>query len=163
MSVSKPRHPFRVSSDQAMGVFGVCLATASAAFGIGMTVHGPMVSAGGKDFTVFAQLGPRRINGDASRMNADQARTDAGELDMTATASIPPRERALAAGSDAKVIPSVTLEAVGSDSATIALEGTTRLVRVGDIVPGAGEIIAILPGARPVLKTSQGLIVPAGD
>ena len=33
------------------------------------------------------------------------------------------------------------------------------VVRVGDIVPGAGEVLAITPGARPEIVTSSGRIV----
>ena len=64
---------------------------------------------------------------------------------------------------EAAIIPAVTLEAVGADSATVAIEGRSRVVHVGDEVPGAGLVIAILPGARPALKTSRGLIVPAAE
>ena len=155
---------FRFTGDHALGVTGIGLAVASAAFGIGMTMHGPAASLGtGRDFTVFAQLAPRRTDGGERQVLAGRAKTGTEDLDMTATASIPKAEAASPDAGDGAIIPAVTLEAVGPDSATVAIEGRTRVVRVGDEVPGAGQVIAILPGARPALKTSRGLIVPATE
>ena len=161
--MTKPtRAAFRFTGDHALGVAGVCLAAASAAFGIGMTMHGPTASFGsGHDFTVFAQLAPRRMEGGERQVLAGRAKTGAADLDMTATASIP--KVADPDTGDTSIIPAVTLEAVGTDSATIAIEGQIRVVRVGDEVPGAGQVLAIMPGERPALKTSRGLIVPAAE
>ncbi len=155
---------FRFTGDHALGVTGLGLAVASAAFGIGMTLHGPASSLGtGKDFTVFAQLAPRRADGGERQVLAGRAKVGTEDLDMTATASIPKAEVDAPDAGDGAIIPAVTLEAVGTDSATVAIEGRTRVVRVGDEVPGAGQVIAILAGARPALKTSRGLIVPAAE
>ncbi len=158
------RAAFRFTGDHALGVAGIGLAVASAAFGIGMTMHGPASSLGtGKDFTVFAQLAPHRADGGERQVLAGRTKTGSEDLDMTATASIPKAESASPDTGDAAIIPAVTLEAVGTDSATVAIEGRSRVVRIGDEVPGAGQVIAILPGARPALKTSRGLIVPAAE
>ncbi len=179
MTVAKPHRAFRVTGDHALGAAGIGLATASAAFGIGMALHGPVASLGtGKDFTVFAQLAPHRGDGDGDERRGAVGRGRAGEiagdakgaiegavddLDMTATASIPKVGAVAPAAGDAAIIPAVTLEALGTDSATVAIAGRTRIVRIGDDVPGAGQVIAILPGERPALKTSRGLIVPAAE
>ncbi len=164
-STSKPtKSAFRFTGDHALGVTGIGLAVASAAFGIGMTMHGPAASLGtGKDFTVFAQLAPRRADGGARQVVPGRAKAAPDDLDMTATASIPKADATSPDAGDGAIIPAVTLEAVGTDSATVAVEGRTRVVRIGDEVPGAGQVIAILPGARPALKTSRGLIVPAAE
>ncbi len=162
-SLPKPaRAAFRFTGDHALGVTGIGLAVASAVFGIGMTLHGPAASFGtGRNFTVFAQLAPRRAV--ERQALAGRGETGTENLDMTATASIPKAEAASPDAGEAAIIPAVTLEAVGTDSATVAFEGRTRVVRIGDEVPGAGQVIAILPGARPALKTSRGLIVPAAE
>ena len=153
---------FRFTGDHALGITGVCLASASAVFGVGMTIHGPAASFGsGKDFTVFAQLAPRPAGSVGRAVVPGRAKAAAEDLDMIETASIPATSAVAVDVGDAPIIPAVTLEAVGTDSATVAIGGLTRVVRVGDEVPGAGQVIAILPGARPVLKTSRGLIVPA--
>ena len=158
------RVAFRFTGDHALGVTGIGLAVASAAFGVGMTMHGPASSLGtGKDFTVFAQLAPRRTDGGERQVLSGRAKVATNDLDMTATASIPKAEAASPDAGNGAIIPAVTLEAVGTDSATVAIEGRTRVVRIGDEVPGAGQVIAILPGARPALKTSRGLIVPAAE
>ena len=165
MTPRKPtRSAFRFTGDHALGITGVCLAGASAIFGIGMTLHGPAASFGnGKDFTVFAQLAPRPAASAERAVVPGRSKGAADDLDMIETASIPASKAIAADLGDAAIIPAVTLEAVGSDSATVAIGGQSRVVRVGDEVPGAGQVIAILPGARPALKTSRGLIVPAAD
>lgn len=164
MTRDSNRSALRLTGDHALGVAGIGLAVASAAFGIGMAMHGPVASLGsGHDFTVFAQLAPRRIEGGEQQALAGRGRVADDDLDTTATASIPKADRTGPETGNAAVIPAVTLEAVGTDSATVAIEGRTRVVRIGDEVPGAGHVIAILPGARPVLKTSRGLIVPAAE
>lgn len=157
----KSGYAFRLTGDQALGLAGVCLAAASATFGIGMMLHGPDASfAKAKDFTVFAQLATRHADPGPSRPEAPSD-ADVGELDMTSTASIRRIEPRDADARESAILPNVTLEAVGTDSATVAIEGRTRVVRVGDEVPGAGQVMAILPGARPVIRTSRGLIAPA--
>ena len=150
-----------LSSDLTLGIVGGCLAAASATFGIAMTVHGPIASLGTSgNFTVFAQLAPRS---DAPRAAAPEGlgrpSFAADDLDRTATASIPARR-----GSDPASgrIATVTLEKVDADAATILVDGKAQVVRVGDAIPGAGEVLSILGGSRPVLRTSRGLIARAG-
>ena len=165
MTSRKPtRAAFRLTGDHALGVAGVCLAVGSAVFGIGMTLHGPAASFGtGKDFTVFAQLASHpEIHGKPPAMPTPTKKA-AEDLDLTATASILKPDAVAPDLGNAAIISAVTLEAVGTDSATVAIGGISRVVRVGDEVPGAGQVIAILPGAKPMLKTSRGLIVPAAE
>lgn len=171
MTAPKPRRAgWRPTADFALGATGCCLAAASAAFGVGMAVHGPVASFGTqKDFTVFAQFAPRDPKGmrkaiASSEPTARAPSAAADDLDMTATASIPSPGASLASAGEAAVIPQVVLEKASADAATVVVAGRSRVVRVGDTVPGAGEILAILPGRRPLLRTSRGLIVPApGD
>ncbi len=165
MTLHKPtRAAFRFTGDHALGVTGVCLAAGSAVFGIGMALHGPAASFGtGKDFTVFAQFAPHTAKPVDRPAMPDGTKNGIEDLDMTATASIPKSDAVSPDAGDAAIIPAVTLEAVGTDSATVVIGGSSRVVRVGDEVPGAGHVIAILPGAKPMLKTSRGLIVPAAE
>lgn len=151
----------RFTIDAAMGAFGCCLAAASASFGIYMNVHGPAPSLGtSRDFSVFAQLAPRSMP--LAAVGKQGTPKASGELDMTATASIRRRVRETAENPEEKaIISSVILEAADAQAATIAIDGQLRTVRVGDTVPGAGDVLAILPGPRPVLKTSRGLILSA--
>lgn len=170
-NVGKGASP-RSFGDLALGTFGCCLAAGSVAFGASMAFHGPVASLGtSKDFTVFAQFAPRNAKPRAEQVSRREptirdgsSRPEAdGGLDMTETASIPKKGDGVSPASDTTFIPSVTLEAISADAATIAVEGHTEIVHVGDVVPGAGQILAILPGSRPVLKTSRGLIVPAAN
>ena len=159
MKVPKPS---RVTSDHMLGFAGVGLATASAAFGIGMSMHGPAASFGtSTEFTVFAKLAPGHAKYADRKVVAGRAKTE-GDLDTTPTASIPKGDRVSSDGMTG-ILTAITLEAVGTDSATVAIEGRTQIVHVGDEVPGAGQIIAIMPGERPALRTSRGLIVPAAE
>ena len=150
-----------LAGDKALGLAGGGMAVAAASFGVYMNVHGPAPGAlgAGHDFTVFAQLAPRAARPDARpRLGSPDPDED---LDTTATASIP--RRAGGPVGDAPpprpISPSVTLEAAAADGATIAVAGQTRVVHVGDTIPGAGEVLAIQPGPHPSLRTSQGLIL----
>ena len=144
-----------VTSDTALSALGCGLAAASATFGIVMAVHGPVANFGKSgEFTVFAQLAPRR--GPAAGKTAPE------ELDLTETASIP--SRAVAASTSERATPaSVTLQEATADAATILLDGRATIVRVGDSVPGLGEILAIVPGAKPLLRTTRGVIAAAQE
>jgi hypothetical protein len=146
-----------MTSDRALGFVGGGMALASASFGIYMNVHGPAPGSLGNshDFTVFAQLAPHGAS--APKASPDRHPDPDEDLDMTSTASIPGRSRADA--DPARSSPAVTLESAEGDAATIAVAGQRRIVHVGDTIPGAGEVLAIMPGRRPALKTSQGLIV----
>ena len=145
-----------LTSDGAIGAVGGCLAVGALAFGVYMNVHGPSASLGtSHDFTVFAQLAPH------APRRAEPARTDAdAELDTLATASIPaggvPPSRLPGAGD---VPASIIVEAADRDSATLDIDGSLRTVRVGDSLPGAGDIVAIMPGPHPMLKTSRGFVL----
>ncbi len=161
-----------LTADKALGVAGGGLALASASFALYMNLNGPGSSASGHDFTVFAQLAPRTMPKTEAR---ELGRPDPDEdLDTAVTASIP-RHATMSAGperggareaSDGTATkplanPAVTLETAGADGATIAVDGRSRVVHVGDTIPGAGEVLAILPGAHPAVRTSRGLIVAA--
>ena len=145
-----------LSTDAALGVAGCTLAAASATFGIFMTLHGPSSNFGkGSGFTVFAQLAPR-----TEPPPDAMAKGRLGELDLTATASIPKRaapqnERAPAS--------SVSLQAASADAATILMDGRRAIVHVGDTIPGIGEVLAIVPGEIPVLRTTGGVITASLD
>ena len=139
-----------LSTDAALGLAGCTLAAASATFGIVMTVHGPVSGLGkSRDFTVFAQFAPRPEPSEA----AGKSRLD--ELDLTATASIPKRNPATSERASAS---SVTLQAADADTATIVVDGRRAIVHVGDAIPGIGEVLAIVPGAAPMLRTTSGVI-----
>lgn len=170
--MSKTGLVVHLTLDKVLGAVGGGLAAASLGFGIYMNIHGPVAGFGtSHDFTVFAQLAPKRERG--SRTHADPAAPSAEPLDMTATASIPKpssaetsRPDVAASATDdldagAQVISSFTLEAASADSAMISIEGRTRMVRVGDTVPGAGEILEIRAGRRAAVRTSRGLILSA--
>lgn len=162
MSVTKRSTIMQLSADKALGVVGGGLAVASLGFGVYMNLHGPAASFGhSQDFTVFAQL-----TGHHSRQTSEQpAATPApnDQFDMTATASIPKPSRGTTASVDdtdeTPVISSVTLEAASVDAATVFVNGHPRTVRVGDIVPNAGEVVEIRLGARPTVKTTRGFIL----
>ena len=138
-----------LSTDAALGLVGGTLAAASAIFGVAMTLHGPVAGHSG-GFTVFAQLAPRRPPIEARPVDT----TDTGDLDDTTTASIPKRAPAGAAST-------VTLQAADAESATIVVGGRRTVVRVGDLIPGVGAVLAIVPGERPMLRTTGGLIAVA--
>ena len=142
------RRGFALTTDMTLGVFGFCLAGASAAFGIGMIVHGPLAGWGTSgNFTVFAQLAPR------GRPSAGSRRQQFDDLDETATASIPrPGAPRQPFGGQ------VTLQATGADTASIVLDGQARIVHVGDVVPELGTILAIVGGAKPMVRTTRGVI-----
>ena len=147
---------FSLTSDGAIGAAGCCLAVGALAFGVYMNVHGPSAGLGtSKEFSVFAQLAPR------AHREATPARTDGDvDLDTASTASI--RGVDTSGGAQA-IIPSISLAVADADAATLMIEGRARRVRVGDDVPGAGEVLAIVPGARPMVRTARGLIVPAAE
>lgn len=139
---------FVLTTDKLLGLLGGGLAVGSASFGVFMVVHGPVSTAPGHDFTVFAQLVPR----------AHAPSTSGADLDTTATASIP---KASADNLDvpAKILPGIVLRSSNDYEADIAIDGRLRRVRVGDTIPGAGELLEIMPGGQPVLRTTMGLIV----
>lgn len=152
-----------MSSDKVLGIAGSGLAAASIGFGAYMTIHGPAPGSFGhsRDFTVFAQLAPRRTP--ASQPRTARAATKEDALDTAATASIP--KRAADAGArestaDANgTLPSMTLEGATPDAATIAVGGRIQTVRIGDDVPGAGEVLEIRTRPHAVVRFSRGLIV----
>ena len=144
-----------LSTDAALGIAGCTLAAASATFGIVMTLHGPSTTFGkSRDFTVFAQLAPRPERIEVA------AKGHLDELDLTATASIPKRG---APTSERAPASTVTLQAASADAATILVDGRRELVRVGDTIPGVGEVLAIVPGAIPILRTTGGVITASRD
>ncbi len=160
-----------LTADKALGVAGGGLALASASFAVYMNLHGPASGSAGHDFTVFAQLAPRAVPRTAK---SEPGRPDPDEdLDTAVTASIP-RRAAISAGpggggrdaggetATRPANPAVTLETAAADGATIAVDGESRVVHVGDTIPGAGQVLAILPGPHPSVRTSQGLIVAPG-
>ena len=139
-----------LSSDATLGIVGCCLAAASATFGVAMTMHGPSSELGKSgNFTVFAQMSAPRarpsINGPIE------------DLDRTETASIPIREGAILTGESAR-IKGVTLRSATAEDAVIVIDGRSQIVRVGDRIDVIGEVLAIAPGKRPVVRTSRGLI-----
>ena len=139
-----------LSTDATLGLLGCCLAAASATFGVVMTIHGPLATFGKSgDFTVFAQLAPR------AKPASIFAKDGVDTLDRTATASIPKRA---ALTSEHASVSSVILQAASPDAATILVDGHSQIVRVGDKIPGVGEILSIVAGERPFIRTSQGLI-----
>ena len=148
---------FPLTSDGAIGAVGGCLAVGALAFGVYMNVHGPSASLGtSHEFSVFAQLAPH------APRQAEPARTEGdSELDTLATASIPVRGVPPSPTRDAgdPQVSSIVVEAADRDSATIDVDGSLRTVRVGDSVPGAGDVVAIVPGPRPMLKMSGGLVL----
>ena len=159
-----------LTADKALGVAGGGLALASASFAVYMNVNGPARSAAGHDFTVFAQLAPRAT---PPTTRAELGRPDPDEdLDTAVTASIP-RRATVSAGPQGGTTgdtapgrsgnPAVTLQAAAADGATIAVNGQTRVIHVGDTIPGAGEVLAILPGLHPAVRTSRGMILAPGD
>lgn len=170
--MSKTSLILNLTLDKALGAVGGGLAAASLGFGVYMNVHGPVAGLGtSHDFTVFAQLAPKRER--ALRTHADPVAPSSEPLDMTSTASIPKSSPAQVSQPDgptpvaddldpeAQVISSFTLEAASADAATISIEGRTRTVRIGDTIPGAGEILEIRPGRRAAVRTSRGLILSA--
>ena len=171
MSVMKKSAAPLLSTDKMLGVAGSGLAVASIGFGLYMNTHGPAPGAlgSGHDFSVFAQLAPRtQMAQRAARNRAATPATTQDALDTTATASIPkaaasapPADGTAPDVAETSIIPSVTLEAASADRATIAIDGRMRTVQIGDDVPGAGEVLEIETGPRPVVKTSRGLIVAA--
>ncbi len=153
--------PFaKLSTDFALGAFGCGLATASATFGLYMVVVGPPPGSFGnsKDFTVFAQLAPRRHVEAAPAKPPPQGGDD---LDFETTASIPRRSGRAGRPPDTQtgIVPFVALKSADAGEATIVMGGHAMVVRVGDIVPGAGEVLAITPGAQPEIVTTRGRIV----
>ena len=144
-----------LSTDAALGLAGCSLAAASATFGIVMTMHGPVASFGkSQDFTVFAQLAPRAQA--PGGLGTERLGTDKSEdLDLTATASIPKRSTP---ASERAAASSVALQDVSTDAATIMIDGRSSVVRVGDMIPGVGQVLAIVPGTAPMLRTTGGVI-----
>ena len=145
-----------LAGDRAIGAAGGCLAIGAMTFGIYMNVHGPSQSLGtSRDFTIFAQLVP------GAHRQATPA-TTAGDVDLdtTATATIP---GAPGDGAATRIIPSISLAAASEDAATLIVDGRARRVRVGDDVPGAGVVVAIIRGDRPMVRTERGLIVPSAE
>ena len=141
----------RITGDGAIGAMGCCLAVGALFFGIYMNVHGPSENLGkSHDFSVFAQLAPRAAP-------SDRPKPVRNDLDMTATASIP-RRPAPADEAAGKVIASIILAAADTEAATLVIDGRVRTVHVGDEVPGAGAVLAILPGRHPEVRMSRGLI-----
>jgi hypothetical protein len=158
----------RLSTDIMLGGAGCCMAVASLGFGLYMNAYGPAPGFGtSHDFTVFAQLAPSARRGATAHPATAASVTDADALDMTATASIPKNGASTfddgagpsRIGDGASIITSVTLRAATEDTATIEIDGRTSTVRVGDTIPGAGEVIEILPGRRPLVRASRGLIL----
>ncbi len=152
-----------LSSDAALGLVGCSLAAASATFGIVMTMHGPVATLGRSgNFTVFAQLAPRAPAPVAPVSAAPVADppdvASDRDLDLTATASIPTRT---APTSERAAASTVTLQDASSEAATIKVDGRTVVVRVGDTIPGVGDVLAIIPGATPMLRTTGGVIAAA--
>lgn len=140
----------RITTDAALGAVGCSLAAAAATFGVYMTIHGPSASFGtSKDFSVFAQLAPRRIRHE--------------DLDMTPTASITPRTAAPLPPQDPEtsIVSGIALSSATEGRAEIILDGEMRSVRVGDMIPGVGEVLAIRTGRDPSVRTAAGLIVAA--
>ena len=143
------------ASDAALGIAGGPRAAAAATFGIVMTLHGPSPNSGkSRDFTVFAQLAPRPEPTEV----AAKSRLD--ELDLTTTASIPQRS---APASERAPASAGTLQAASADAATILLDGRRAIVHVGDRIPGIGEVLAIVPGTAPMLRTTGGVITASLD
>ncbi len=156
--MSKSAFLLALTVDKALGAAGCGLAVASLGFGVYMNVHGPVDSFGkSKDFTVFAQLAPKRPW--AQPTHGEPSKPSEESLDMTATASIPKPSAESRRVQENAVIPSMTLEAASADRATISIDGRPETVRVGDLIPGAGEVLEIRLGRRPVVKTSRGLIL----
>ena len=144
-----------VSSDMALGLFGCGLAVASASFGLYMNLHGPAPHEPGQDFSVFAQLAPRDGRTPPAAVKPSPGVSPEEPLDMTATASIPKR-----GGPQDPAMSSMVLEGSTADGgATITVDGVAMTVHVGDTIPGAGEVLAVYPGRRPLVKTSRGSIV----
>ena len=158
-TTSPARTGFSLSGDGAIGAAGCCLALGALTFGIYMNVRGPSADLGGsKDFTVFAQLAPHQ-----HRQATPATTADGTDLDTTTTATIPRAEAAAADGAATRIIPSISLASADADDATVVIDGHLRHVRLGDEVPGAGTVLAIVPGERPMVRTARGLIVPAAE
>lgn len=139
-----------VKTDAALAALGCFLALGSASFGVFMSVHGPLAGfAPSGGFSVFAQLAPHRAR------PANSA--DAADLDLTATASIPPR------GTVSGATPAVLLREARAGAATLSVNGRSLEVHVGDELPGLGEVVAIVPGARPQVRTTRGVIGIAAE
>ena len=156
-TTSPARAGFSLSGDGAIGAAGCCLALGALSFGIYMNVHGPASSLGtSNEFSVFAQLAPHQ------HRQATPATTD-GDVDTTSTATIPRAATAAADGAATRIIPSISLASADADHATLMIDGRARRVRLGDEVPGAGEVLAIVPGERPMVRAARGLIVPAAE
>ena len=157
----------QLTADKMLGIAGGGLAVSSMGFGLYMNIHGPAASFGHSDyFTVYAQLvGHRAPKIQPEKPMPMPAPAPDDGLDMTATASIAaaPRPKSpidlAIAQANAAIIQSVTLESVDADSAIVASGGHIRTVRVGDMMPEAGEVLQILSGPRPAVKTSRGFIV----
>lgn len=147
----------RITTDAALGAVGCSMAAAAATFGIYMTIHGPSASLGtSKYFSVYAQLAPHRAGGARRGTGRD-------DLDMTTTASIVPRTEAapVALVPPSSIVAGITLRSVQDGRAQILIDGELRSVRVGDLIPGAGQVLAIRPGRDPSVRTAAGLIVAA--
>ncbi len=152
-----PQRGPALSSDATLGIVGGCLAAAAATFGVAMSMHGPVVGLGSSgNFTVFAQFAPRSAPRRASTPGtAERPDFSLDELDRTATASIPARREDSSVDEGAAT---VILQSASGVEATILVDGAARTVRVGDVIPGAGEVLSILGGNRPLLRTSRRLI-----
>ena len=169
-----------VTSDMMMGIAGCGLAFAATSFGIYMTIRGPAPDFGkGHDFTVFAQLAPRErpdasepvaVQQDAPRLARAAVPPSGDDLDTTPTASIPAAAPKLVeaaavldapedASANGAIIDSASVEVATDKAATILVAGRIRTVRVGDSVPGAGNVVAITPGRHPSVKTTRGMIL----
>ena len=143
-------------NDTVLGALGCCLAAGSATFGIFMILHGPVVNLGTSgNFTVFAQLAPR-----PQAPTPPDAKGAAPDLDLTSTASIPKREKDATTNEHATPT-NVAVQTASAKDATISVDGRTEVVHIGDNIPGVGQILAIVPGANPLVRTSHGLIAAA--
>jgi hypothetical protein len=169
MSVFKRSSVTGPAIDKLLGLVGGGLAGSSLAFGVYMNIHGPAAGFGqSHDFTVFAQLaghgGPDRrglpvqtspTEGSSAYdmvTTGAVAAKDRQVLDMTATGSISPSSRAN------DVLSAVTIEAASDGGAMIVIDGHVKSIHVGDELPELGEILAIVPGPHPLIRTSKGVI-----
>ena len=154
--------------ERALGLAGCAMACASGTFALYMAAHGPAsgFTGGGRYLTVFAQFGGGRDAGQAPAgpIQPASAPVVPVDIDPVVTGSIPARfqktSTAASPGGERPVLANMALRQVDGDSALVEVNDRLGIYRIGDQIPGGGQLLAITQqGGRPALETSKGLII----
>ncbi len=149
-----------LTSEAMLGVTGCAIAFASGSFALYMNMSEPAQTRPADTyFSVFAQLSK---GGRPTSMPATMVRPAAvpsEDIDPIVTGSIPQRVASPIEG-ERPVLRNVLLRQIDGNSALVEFNDSLAVYKVGDLIPGAGRLMAMTrQGGRPVLETSQGLIL----